>query len=168
MKCNERAYDDDGGGGGGGVVVDGGGGGVGGSGGGGGGGSVCGEEGIRLWYLLQECRQKRHMSFRIHITSTLNVFRRQAPLLPKYTLSSSSSRYCFTQPIELTRYLPEHWYSRLTPKNSHAITPPSERASKCCLVMKERTLLSTLHELANNFQHSGSLQFSHLFYVRRT
>jgi hypothetical protein len=96
------------------------------------------------------------MSFRIHIISTTNMFRRKAPLLPTYTLSFCSSRHCFTQLIELTRYLPEHWHSRLTPKNSHAVTPSSERASGCCPVMRER-LLSTLCELAGNFLHSGSL-----------
>jgi hypothetical protein len=43
---------------------------------GGGGGSVCDEEGIGLWYLLQEYGQKqRYVSFRIHIISTTNIFR---------------------------------------------------------------------------------------------
>ena len=69
----------------------------------------------------------------------MNIFERQTPLLPLYTFSFSSSWHCFTQLIQLTRYLPENWHSRLTtPKNNDAV-----RVCACCLVMKEQTLLPT-------------------------
>lgn len=87
------------------------------------------------------------------------MFRKKAPL-PKYTLSFCCSRYCFTQLIELTRYLPEHWHSRLTPKNGHAVTPSFERASRCCPVMRERTFTLNVVRTGRQFP---ALRFTPFF-----